>query len=400
VFNRLVRERVIVPERYNYKDQIETIKHRIISQKPRLNLAYFIPTDLCNFSCTYCHIVNGIPPGYRKRDMSQKVAFASAQFYAFNVYRHIQQPPRAIFYGGEPLLNFECVRLITNIIKKCETKIDPRVRTRVALLTNGSLVTKEVAKRLRKLGVNVDVSIDGVEATTNIERRYRPKGPGTLDSAIKGFKILKKEGLNPGISCTIGRYNVGRLPEIADYFSTVLKPRSVVFNIMFEFPKKKNPYLADMDRVSISLLKAYEILRRHKIYEDRIGRHLTSEGDLKFSVYDCAGCGDQLVFSPNGDIGPCHAYLGSRKYFFGNILTREKGIFESRTLKTWRRHTPFNIKECLFCPAIGICGGGCAQQSEIKSGSLFGPDKRMCVFYKDFFLKWYIEDRYNQSLLK
>jgi len=65
-------------------------------------------------------------------------------------------------------------------------------------------------------------------------------------------------------------------------------------------------------------------------------------------------------------------------------------------MKQWAMRQPINMKECKYCPAIGICGGGCAFNAEIKFGSLNKKDKTFCVHTHkifDWLLKCSIQEK-------
>ena len=97
---------------------------------------------------------------------------------------------------------------------------------------------------------------------------------------------------------------------------------------------------------------------------------------------DCGAAGNQIVFYPNGEIGVCQAYLGCREHIIGNIKKDFKDplkILESKTMKKWNDRYPLNMQECIFCPAIGICGGGCMFNAEILNGDINSIDKPFCV---------------------
>jgi uncharacterized protein len=266
----------------------------------------------------------------------------------------------------------------------------------LAILTNGTLITPEIAQKLRYYGIGADVSIDGDEKTHNAQRVYRSNNSGSFKDAVRGFHLLQRMGGNPGVSCTIGKHNMHQLQKVARFLVFELGIKSMGFNLM-SFSLKDEAWRADSDSMSAALIDAYSFLKKQNVYEDRIGRHLTPEGDLKPYFHECSGCGDQLVFLPNGDVGPCQAFLPSRKYFYANILNPPAGVLEHSVLKLWKKRSALNIKECERCPAVFICGGGCAQQAYFQNRSLFSPDRRYCNFYVKHFIPWYIEDRYMNN---
>jgi radical SAM protein with 4Fe4S-binding SPASM domain len=83
---------------------------------------------------------------------------------------------------------------------------------RVALATNGTLVTKEVAHQIVDAGVRrVSISLDGADAATHDAFRGIP---GAFDKALRGLRNLKDLGMSVQINMTIARHNAHQLPDV------------------------------------------------------------------------------------------------------------------------------------------------------------------------------------------
>jgi hypothetical protein len=65
-------------------------------------------------------------------------------------------------------------------------------------------------------------------------------------------------------------------------------------------------FQVDITRATRAMLMAFEFLREKGIYEDRIMRKVRSFVESWFHVADCAGCGNELTFNPDGSVGGCH----------------------------------------------------------------------------------------------
>jgi AdoMet-dependent heme synthase len=82
----------------------------------------------------------------------------------------------------------------------------------VALATNGTLVTKQVARKIFDSGVKrVAISLDGADALTHDTFRGIP---GAFDAAITGFRNLKDLGMSVQINTTVARHNAHQLPQV------------------------------------------------------------------------------------------------------------------------------------------------------------------------------------------
>jgi radical SAM protein with 4Fe4S-binding SPASM domain len=83
---------------------------------------------------------------------------------------------------------------------------------RVALATNGTLVSKEIAAKIMDAGVRrVSISLDGADAPTHDAFRGIP---GAFAAALRGFRNLKELGMSLQINMTIARHNAHQLPRV------------------------------------------------------------------------------------------------------------------------------------------------------------------------------------------
>jgi radical SAM protein with 4Fe4S-binding SPASM domain len=85
---------------------------------------------------------------------------------------------------------------------------------RTALATNGTLVSKEVARRIMDSGVRrVSISLDGADASTHDAFRGIS---GAFDAALRGFRNLREIGMSLQINMTIARHNAHQLPAVLE----------------------------------------------------------------------------------------------------------------------------------------------------------------------------------------
>jgi len=105
--------------------------------------------------------------------------------------------------GGEPLYRSDIFQLARYATDK---------GLRVALATNGTLVTKDVARMIVDSGVKrVSISLDGADAPTHDAFRGIP---GAFDAATQGLRNLKALGMSVQINMTIARHNAKQLPDV------------------------------------------------------------------------------------------------------------------------------------------------------------------------------------------
>ena len=367
-------------------------------QQYQIQHMYFIPTTECNFRCKYCFVEDDskkLKPVF----MSEKVARKGLE-----VFGQLSQNANNItmtFYGGEPLLNAKVLYKAMYYVRELEERNIFKKHVSMSLLTNGALVDQETAKTLKETETKVSVSIDGPKHLHDLSRLY-VEGTTTFDDAIKGFYKLQDAGVSPGISCTISKYNVDSLEEVAEYIAKSLKPSGMGFNILLPLIDSENPVNVSHEYATEQLIKAFQILRKYGIYEDRVMRRVRPYTESKVHLKDCMGVGGQIVLEPSGQIGPCQAYLGLDHYFPLNInnlhdnLTNitSDNIYKNKLFDEWRHRFPFNMKECSQCYAISICGGGCPYAAEVNHGTIWEIDDRVCSQAKKV-MEWMIWDTFD-----
>jgi radical SAM protein with 4Fe4S-binding SPASM domain len=171
---------------------VSSVSHAM-QNKPRL--IFWELTKGCNLRCIHCRA--SATELSSPDDLSTSAAKAIIDQIAE------VSNPILVLSGGEPLFRkdiFELARYGTD------------KGLRVALATNGTLVTKQVARKIFDAGVKrVAISLDGADAITHDTFRGIP---GAFDAAIIGFRNLKDLGMSVQINTTIARHNAHQLPDV------------------------------------------------------------------------------------------------------------------------------------------------------------------------------------------
>jgi|SRR5271166_5848455 len=163
--------------------------------KPRL--IFWEVTKGCNLRCIHCRA--------SATELSSPTDLPTAT--ALGIIDQIAETanPILVLSGGEPLYRSDIFQLATYAKDK---------GLRVALATNGTLVTKEVARMIVDSGVKrVSISLDGADAPTHDAFRGIP---GAFDAAVQGLRNLKALGMSVQINMTIARHNAKQLPQVLE----------------------------------------------------------------------------------------------------------------------------------------------------------------------------------------
>src|SRR5579863_9937072 len=169
--------------------------HQASQNKPRL--VFWELTKGCNLRCIHCRAsaTELSSPSdlstQAARDIIDEIATVSS--------------PILVLSGGEPLFRSDIFQLARYGTDK---------GLRVALATNGTLVTKHVAQMIVDSGVRrVSISLDGADALTHDTFRGIP---GAFDAAVQGLRNLKALGMSVQINMTIARHNARQLPQVLE----------------------------------------------------------------------------------------------------------------------------------------------------------------------------------------
>lgn len=393
----LIKEHILVEDTYSEEKFVEYLKNKNNLNKFDLEIIYLIFNTKCNLKCKYCYIEKSANPKFIHNSMS-KETFNNLMNYLKNLikFEKKKNPNKKkltfIYYGSEPLISKELfiqsLKEISFISKKY--KIIPDFQ----LITNGILLDETLMDFLKKFKVVVSISLDG-KKEINDSMRVTPEGKGTYDKVINSINLLNKFKIPFGISCTISQHNIDFLNENVDLF-VILGAKSIGFNLLLT-PRYSDTPKISLIKLNHKLFEASSKADNLGFYEDRIQRKVRAfNGKTRFK--DCGGVGNQLVFFPNGDVSTCEAYLCDRKSKIGNINNlKVEDIENNPIIGYWTKRYPLNMKECIYCPVLGMCGGGCPFNAETISGKdIYERDLPFCIHTKEslkYLLKRSIEEK-------
>lgn len=353
-----------------------------------LSLMYLIPEARCNLQCTYCFIDKDLLSG--ASPMSESTARQAVRYF----FRHSRHPPqrKIIFYGGEPLLNPAAVLAVADEAIRLTKKAAKGPKLSLSLLTNGLRITPDLARELAQRDVRVSVSLDGPREVHDQYRRT-PDGEPTFDEAMAALGILRAEGLEPSISCTVTEASLRRWDDVLSLIVDELGLKGLGFNVLLPGPcPESTPKYADPLDPTAALLKAFRRFRDLGIYEDRVMRRVKPFSSRRFHFKDCLGVGGQIAVTPDGSVGPCQGFLGQPEYFPLDVF-RDFGSspYDHPLFREWTTRFPLHFEECLECPAVSICGGGCPLAALREEGSIWQIDRRICSQVKPIH-EWLVWD--------
>lgn len=303
-------------------------------------------TNICNFTCKHCY----------QLEKSETITFEKYKYCIDQIKGFIKDSDNTIaLTGGEPFAIKDFARYI-EYAKKQNFKI--------VILTNGSLLTDQICKTLKRLEIEkLQISLEGPKEINDLIR-----GPGTFEKITNGIKIAKENNLTVSISNTINELNYNHIEELYDIVSNL--------NVDFIWFDRMIPYKSDLKSISteqfidfLILLKKIKLKsvieeRNTKVRDKRALQFLPGiENDSCF--YSCGAC-EHINIIQNGDIYSC-IRMGIK---IGNI-------FENTLFDIYNSEKTMNLielihkipDECSLCNFKEVCRGGlkCLTYKQTKS---------------------------------
>ena len=206
---KMLTGKATVSKHLTYKGDGITREFREISQKP-IPVVVWNSTLKCNLKCVHCYA----NAGKRVNELTTEEAKAMIDDLAS------MKVPVLLFSGGEPLLRDDLFELAEYAVKR---------GVPCSLSTNGTLITEEVAEKLKEAGFSyVGVSIDGLRETND---RFRGVN-GAFDRAFEGLINAKNAGIMTGIRFTVTKYNLKGVPAVVDLLAENDIPRFCLYHLV------------------------------------------------------------------------------------------------------------------------------------------------------------------------
>lgn len=333
----------------------------------------------CNMDCEYCFAGKGEYQG-EKGLMSFETGKKAIDFLIEN------SPGRknleVDFFGGEPLLNWEVCKDLVKYARSIEKKYDKNFR--FTLTTNGILVDDDVIDFTNKEMSNVVLSLDG-KKETNDKMRHTKNGKGTYDLIIDKFKKFAdaRDQKDYYMRGTYTKYNLNFADDIihmADMGFKELSMEPVVTS-------PDMPYALSEDNLE-TLKNNYDILAREMIKREKEGNgfnfyhfniDLTGGPCISKRVSGCGVGTEYVAITPQGEIYPCHQFVGDEKYLMGTL---DEGIINDGVCDEFENCNVYSHKECKDCFAKLYCSGGCAANAYHTTGSVNGVYDFSCELHR------------------
>ncbi|MGI6050397.1 MAG: thioether cross-link-forming SCIFF peptide maturase [Acetivibrionales bacterium] len=311
----------------------------------------------CNLRCSYCFAGTGEYMGHRSL-MSLEVGKKAIDFLIENSGN--RKNLEVDFFGGEPLMNFEVVKGIVEYARIREKQANKNFR--FTITTNVMLLDKEKRDYINKNMHNVVLSLDGRKEVNDAVRK-RVDGSGSYDRILPGAKKMVEERGEDQyyIRGTFTRRNL-------DFGKDVMHLADLGFEQISIEPvvAAKGSGLDIRTEDLEKVCNEYERLALEYVERRKNGKWfnffhfmIDLEGGpcVAKRLRGCGSGTEYLAVTPEGDLYPCHQFVGHEEFLLGNVFD---GINDNPVRKKFQETNVYTKPECNDCWAKFYCSGGCA----------------------------------------
>jgi len=329
----------------------------------------------CNLRCRYCFASTG-DFGTGRKLMPLETAKAAIDFL---LEKSVGRENLELdFFGGEPLMNFDVVKQTVAYARSKEKEYGKNFR--FTITTNGMLLDDDAIDFINKEMYNVVLSIDG-RKEVNDRMRVRADGNGSYDRIVKNFKkLVEKRGDKEWyVRGTYTKYNLDFSEDVFHLYDQGFDQISV--EPVVEDPKVEYAITEeDLDQIC----KEYDRLADRLMELKKNGGFLNffhfmidlEQGPCVIKRLRGCGSGNEYVsITPDGDIYPCHQFVGHEEYCMGNI---EDGTFNEEIKKEFAGAHVYSKPSCQKCWAKFYCSGGCNANNYIYNGDIHKVHEMSC----------------------
>ena len=336
-------------------------------------------TRTCNLKCRHCYMSSDAKKYANELTTAEAKKFID-DLADFNV-------PVLLFSGGEPLIRPDFFELADYAAKK---------GVRPTLSTNGTLITPQVAQKIKDIGVGyVGISLDGLR---EVNDKFRGK-EGAFEAAMNGIKNCVAVNQRVGLRFTINHHNIQELENIFDFIEEENIDRVCFYHLVYS---GRGNQIMNEDLTSEESRRAMDIIiRRTRDFEERglkkeiltVDNHCDgvymylkalSEGkeelakQIKKYISMNGGNRSGIAFAEVDPIGYVHPDQFTQHHTFGNVRERKFGDIWQDTsnpiMAGLKDRKPLLKGRCAKCKFLDNCNGNFRTRAEARTGDFWESD--------------------------
>ena len=364
------------------RDQYEDIAHSSMDDRDYIKAVCLNIIHGCNLRCKYCFADEGEYNGH-KGVMSVETAKKAIDYVVKR-----SGPRRNIeidLFGGEPTMIMDKVKEIIAYARENEKAWNKNIR--FTMTTNATLLTEEMMDFMDKEMGNIILSLDG-RKEVNDNMRPTVNDKGSYDVIMPKFKkLVEKRDKDKYyyIRGTFTRDNLDFGEDVLHFADEGFASTSVEPVVGDE----SNPYALrkeDMEKV----FAEYEKLAKKYAKRKLEGENFTffhfvvdlNQGPCVIKRITGCGAGNEyLAVTPNGDIYPCHQFVGNDDFRLANIMDEEV-VIPQEISDMFRDAHVYSKEDCKTCWNKFYCSGGCHANAINFNNDIRKPYELGCEMQK------------------
>ena len=336
-------------------------------------------TKTCNLKCRHCYMSSD-----NKKYQNELTTQEAKSFIDDLADFHV---PVLLFSGGEPLIRPDFFELAEYAQAK---------GVRPTLSTNGTLITREVAQRIKDIGVGyVGISLDGLQDVNDQFRGVE----GAFQKAMEGIQNCVAVGQRVGLRFTINHHNIQELENIFDFIERENINRVCFYHLVYS---GRGTAMKNQDVTSEESRRAMDIIiRRTKDFEDRglekeiltVDNHCDgvymylkalAEGNdqqaaqIKKYISMNGGNRSGIAFGEVDPFGYVHPDQFTQHHTFGNVRDRKfSEIWQDTSnpiMAGLKDRKPLLKGRCSQCRFLENCNGNFRTRAEAVTGDFWESD--------------------------
>jgi uncharacterized protein len=302
-----------------------------------------LPTEQCNFRCTYCY------EDFSIGKMQPDIVSGLKQLITRRA--PALERLKIAWFGGEPLAAKDIVYTISEHAHTLAGEFN--IDYTGSMTTNGFLLTLNTAKKLLAVGVTeFQISLDGAQEEHDKTRR-RIDGSGSFEHIWRNLIALKLSDLDFKvlIRVHITPENYESLFHLVEKLKTIFGGDKR-FSVFFKA-------IADLGGPQSRTFKVLTHQSRGQAVEqliqsagDALNVVTTKNTEIPYVCY--ASHANAFVIRANGTLGKCTVALASPKNSIGQLMPDGTLLIDQQKLQPWLRGIQSQSTQELKCPLNGL----------------------------------------------
>lgn len=329
----------------------------------------------CNLKCTYCFAAQGDFDG-EKLLMPLEVGKKAIDFIIEQSKN--RENLEIDFFGGEPLMNLDVVKELVTYGNEMAEKNHKKFK--FTMTTNGVLLNAKTREYLNETMDNIVLSLDG-RKEVNDRMRQTVNDQGSYDVIIDNIKEMAEMRGNKDhyVRGTYTHHNLDFSKDVqflaAEGFTSIsVEPVVAAASHDYALTEADLPTIInEYDAFALTYLKRQQEGLNYNFF------HFNVDLEHGPCVYKrLSGCGagkDYVAVTPEGDIYPCHQFVGNEAFKMGDV---NSGITNGEIKKIFDAGNLMEKEACQTCWAKYFCGGGCHANAFNFNGTIMKPHFVSC----------------------